>query len=404
MRIQQQLRQAYDRAAAAEPHEAGAYDRFLDRRARHDRAVAVGTSLALAAALVLALVVPRILADRQPTIDRPPPRPLPSDLVILADQGLELRVPDGWTVRQNDELGLQLVPTAVATGDPVPGAGVATIILETRVLDPRIYPGRPGPPNSGVQQLLVPGALGERVSIGYSVPQGPFTSGRRADGRRFIRSSRSDRLGGPWSQDYLLAWPYRCAKAARCPAAAQYRALLVAAASPLADRGNTQAAQLRVVETVRPIGNAAGGAEPVSARRDCRITKPTGYAQDVAAEPLGSQPRDAHQIGLGLQLRTERFVPCRLHLRVTLEVREGGQLAKVQGNRSTVQFDGGMPEGAGGTGSFSAGWRWRNWCGSRSVSLRYVGLEGLEQSPSELRPRCLNPAKPSTLELVEVHR
>ena len=71
MSIEPQLRQAYDRAASSEPSEAGAYDRFLRRRARRDRAVAVATSIAAVVVLAAAVLDPRVLAERQPTADRP---------------------------------------------------------------------------------------------------------------------------------------------------------------------------------------------------------------------------------------------------------------------------------------------------------------------------------------------
>jgi hypothetical protein len=412
MSIEQQLRRAYDRAAAAEPDQTGAYDRFLHRRTRHDRAVAIATSLVLVVVLALAALVPRVLAGHQQVADRPLPLPdrpqplperprtLPKGLIARPDHGFAVRVPDGWKVsRTNDPVGLVLVPTRSSTAKRDTAVSSPRIWLQTRVLDPRLYPGRPGSP----QELQVPAPFGAG-SIPHSAPQGPFTKGSRADGRQFIRSNRSDAIAdSPWSQDYWLAWPYQCAVGTRCPPAARYRALLVSAASPRRDRQATQTVLRQVVETVRPIGSAAGGAEPVAARRACRIPSPNQFPPlDVQVQTIGTQARDAQEVALTVQLQTTDFVPCRLRQRITLELREGGRLAKVQGNPSTVEFDGGLPEGSGGSGSFGAGWRWRNWCGSRNVSLHYVGLKGRNQSPSGMRPRCLDPAKPSTVELVYV--
>jgi Bacterial regulatory proteins, luxR family len=50
-------------------------------------------------------------------------------------------------------------------------------------------------------------------------------------------------------------------------------------------------------------------------------------------------------------------------------------------------------------GWIAAAWRWRNWCGSRDVTVRYVGLQ-IGVQPRALPPRCLDPARPSTLERV----
>jgi hypothetical protein len=124
----------------------------------------------------------------------------------------------------------------------------------------------------------------------------------------------------------------------------------------------------------------------------------------VQVHTLAFQPRDAREVALTAQLRTGDLIPCRLRQRVTLELREGGRLAKVQGNPSTVEFDGGLPEGADGSAGFGARWHWRNWYGGRRVSVWYVGLKGQDQSPAGLRPSCLDPTKPSTLKLVLARR
>jgi hypothetical protein len=173
--------------------------------------------------------------------------------------------------------------------------------------------------------------------------------------------------------------------------------------SPLRERQATQAVLQRVVETVQPIGNAAGRAQPIPARRPCRIPKPNDYPLEVQVHTLAFQPRDAREVALTAQLRTGDLIPCRLRQRVTLELREGGRLAKVQGNPSTVEFDGGLPEGADGSAGFGARWHWRNWCGGRRVRVRYVGLEGQDQSPA-VGAQLPRPTKPSTLELVLARR
>jgi hypothetical protein len=198
MSIQQQLRQAYDRAAASEPDEAGAYDRFLDRRARHDRAVALRTSLLLVVALALAALVPR--AGHQQVTDRP--QPVPNSLVTAPDHGFALTVPGGWKVSHNStQFGVLLQPTrSAATTQATPG-GSARITLQTQLPNPRIYPGRPGSP----QELTAPALPFGGAALRYSAPEGPFTTGRRADGRQFLRVDHGDSLADPWGQDYWLA-------------------------------------------------------------------------------------------------------------------------------------------------------------------------------------------------------
>jgi hypothetical protein len=311
------------------------------------------------------------------------PQPLPRSLVTKPDQGFELRVPDGWKVRELDgPMGLLLVPARPSTAGPRP-----MIMVRTDLLDPLVYPG-PRPPLPPDHPALRP-----RVEFG-----GPYVEGRRADGRWFVRSDHANQLAGAWQQRYQLAWPYRCAKGARCPWEVRFRGLLVEAAAPRSERAATQAALRRVVETVRPIGNAVDGPEPTAARRPCRIPGPGGHSADLQLQTPNSRPRDASEVGLEVEFRSsDSLVSCRLRQRVTLELWEGGRLANVRGNRSTVELDGVLPEGTAGSGWIAAAWRWQNWCGSRNVTVRYVGLPGWQQHPS-LRPRCLDPAKPSTLQ------
>jgi hypothetical protein len=67
MTLEEQLQDAYQRAAALAPVPPGAYDRFLRRRARHGRVVAAAAGLALVAVLGAAVLVARQLPqDREP--------------------------------------------------------------------------------------------------------------------------------------------------------------------------------------------------------------------------------------------------------------------------------------------------------------------------------------------------
>jgi hypothetical protein len=79
MTLEEQLQDAYERAAQRAPVSPGAYDRFLRRRARHGRAVAAA-GLALVAVLGAA-----VLVARQQPRDRAPAAPTAS-AAELADQ------------------------------------------------------------------------------------------------------------------------------------------------------------------------------------------------------------------------------------------------------------------------------------------------------------------------------
>jgi hypothetical protein len=86
--FEQQLKDDYERTRIPAPVQLGAYDRFLRRRARYARRVVAATSATLAAALALAVVVPRVLADRNDVADRPK-----GQVVSRPALGYELVVP-----------------------------------------------------------------------------------------------------------------------------------------------------------------------------------------------------------------------------------------------------------------------------------------------------------------------
>jgi hypothetical protein len=81
MTLEEQLQDAYERAAELAPVPPGAYDRFLRRRARRGRVVAAAAGLALVAVLGAAVLVARQLPqDREPAAPaanaaEPTPRP-----------------------------------------------------------------------------------------------------------------------------------------------------------------------------------------------------------------------------------------------------------------------------------------------------------------------------------------
>jgi hypothetical protein len=267
MRLEEQLREAYQRAAGSAAVPAGAYDRFLRRRARNARRAAAVASLTLAAAVALAVTVPRLLADRSDVVSRPK-----GQAVSQPELGYELVVPSGWRVAHDSVRGLSLEPAAGTPGAAPPGlvpvptttprtATVTTvwiprgplsrISVESTVLDPAAHPDNPnGDPGD---RLL--GSLG----TGWTPIDGPYRSGRRADGRGFVLQGSPRDPGG---QRYYLAWPYHRADGVRCPLALRYRVLVVTGWAATAELAGANQATLRqVLDGLRPIGNAlAGGA------------------------------------------------------------------------------------------------------------------------------------------------
>jgi WD40 repeat protein len=77
MRLEERLRQAYERTRSSGPAEAGAYERFLRRRARSVRTVTAATILVL----VLAGLAPRLLAGQDRGVVHPPPVPAAPKLI-----------------------------------------------------------------------------------------------------------------------------------------------------------------------------------------------------------------------------------------------------------------------------------------------------------------------------------
>lgn len=81
MTPEEQLQDAYERAAERAPVSPGAYDRFLRRRARHGRAAAATAGLALVAVLGAGVLVARQLPQERepaaPATTRPVPAPRP---------------------------------------------------------------------------------------------------------------------------------------------------------------------------------------------------------------------------------------------------------------------------------------------------------------------------------------
>jgi hypothetical protein len=90
MTLEEQLQDAYQRAAALAPVPPGGYDRFLRRRARQGRVVAAAAGLALVAVLGAAVLVARQLSqEREPAANVAEPTPRPHQWVYTKQLTVE---------------------------------------------------------------------------------------------------------------------------------------------------------------------------------------------------------------------------------------------------------------------------------------------------------------------------
>jgi hypothetical protein len=241
MTLEEQLQEAYERAAERAPVSPGAYDRFLRRRARHGRVVAATAGLALVAVLGTA-----VLVAHPQTQEREPVAPA-GGVVRVPTQGFELAVPAGWKLqRQLTHSGSQVVGVVLVPRSGQPhGAAVTVTAHDDQEL----------PPQQVSRYTL-------ELQLGAS---------QRADGQLYkLLPGRGGRLAsgkGPVGP-YVIAWPawppacrQRPAPAGQPPACAQaaWRVLLVTGAAAPGDAAGVQQVlgiMRRIVDTVRPIGNA----------------------------------------------------------------------------------------------------------------------------------------------------
>jgi hypothetical protein len=416
VRIERLLKEDYERTPTVDPARTGAYDRFLRRRARYARRVAGAASLALVAAFALGVAVPRVLAERQDVAN------LPKEQVVSRPElGYEMVVPPGWRVARGGVGGLELEPAPGTPGAAPPGVvpapttlprhGPATTVwvprsplssisVETTVLSARAYPDFPDA-NRGTWE----GGDPRMGGYAWTPMDGHYQSGRRPDGRGFnLQGNPRD----PSGQRYYVAWPYFCADGVRCPAALRYRALVVTGWAATAALAPATAATLRrVVDTIRPVGNARPGG--ATSRPDCRLD----WRDQRRGRTTAPRPPDPGVVGVEvmtegttnpaaadfiLTFSAPGMTPCHVLASVTVELLQGGRLAPVQGNGATVTVEGDLPEGDGDSANFTRAWLWRNWCGSGDVSLRIGGPGGTVVPAGTLqRPGCADPGKPSTL-------
>jgi hypothetical protein len=178
MTLEEQLQDAYERAAERAPVAPGAYDRFLRRRARRGRVVAAAVGLALVAVLGAAVLVARLQPQDQEPV-------APADGVVrVPQQRFEMPVPAGWKLQRQ------------LTG---PGSQVVGVVLVPRS----------GEPRGAAITVAVEDDQPVSKYAGYLLDL-QVDASRRADGRLYkLRAGRAGRLAsgkGPVGP-YLIAWP-----------------------------------------------------------------------------------------------------------------------------------------------------------------------------------------------------
>jgi len=268
MTLEQQLQDAYERAAERAPVPPGAYDRFLRRRARRGRVVAAAAGLALVALLGAVVLVARQLPQEREAV-------APAGGVVrVPEQGFELPVPAGWKVqRQLMGSGSQVVGVVLVPRSGQPAGAAITVAAEND------------------QELT------EEQVARYTLEL-QVDASQRADGRLYkLRPGRAGRLAfgkGPVGP-YVIAWPAwppSCwplpAPASQPPACAVWRVLLVTGAAAPGDAAGVQqvlGVMHQIVGTVRPIGNAVHPPTPTTALPPTRV--------------LGVPPNTKLQLGKG---------------------------------------------------------------------------------------------------------
>jgi hypothetical protein len=392
--IEERLRDTLDQVAAGGPTEAGAYDRFLRRRARRTRMMAAATTLGVALVLALAAMVAGQPWDggneTTPALGQAAPaRWRPGPTVAAAPlQGFEVLVPPGWEVNRTQH-GFELRPIAEDLRRQLP----TPIQLDTFVLDPKDHP-------QGAELFQDNNEFGGDIS-GRIGQEEARTTGSFAGGRLWLRTDSG--TPGHRTTVWYTPWPYRCQGGEPCPDVLALRMLRVAIVGA-GDRVWARAMELapELLRRARPTTNAVVG-RAHAPRPDC--------VDGVTSRPSVT----FHQYGgtSGTVQVVWRFstssqlVPCHFQRALGLSLLDGGRPAELEGDDRII-LEGNLPEGmALAPGFLGVEWRWTNWCGG-DVQVRFRGgqVGGADPSPGGLvapstRPACVDPSRPTRLEIVE---
>jgi len=389
--IEQRLKETLGRVAAAEPGEAGAYDRFLRRKARRTRAAAGGTALVLVLLLGSVVAVPPLLGRLRS--DDPGPRLFafgqagpaawrPGPLVAVAPvQGFEVDVPAGWEATPTWK-GFALRPADPARqrllAEPVQ---VDTSYLEAfyNPAGKELYHDNSQPP----------------ARAPFAIRQDPQSRGRFPDGRGWFRT---DGLDGRWrTTHWFVSWPYHCQGGEPCPDVLAMRTLRVALTVDAAAVPEALGLAEHLLRSARPITNAVAG-QAHAPRPDCLAGRSIVASRSVRPTPLFTKA--GNEVAFGWGFRTTRYlVPCAVRLELGVEVLDRGRRADVVGNGVAVRLDHVLPEGsANELGRLWASLTWTNWCGPRSVQVRWSDpLFGEARVLGSPVPTCQDRTKPSVL-------
>jgi hypothetical protein len=214
MNLDSELRELLGRVDEAPwPGEAGAYDRFLRRRARRGRAVAAGAALALVGILAGAVLVPRLVSTAPPTATPT------AEKVRVESGGFELTVPRGWRVAR------ELTGTRRDDRTGVPRSTVIGVVLRPRAASP------------ARAEIMV--TTDDNPKLDRSIFQ---QGSRRPDGLDYRLHPGIGRDG---VGRYALLWPDFCTPRIGCMERAYPRVLWVS--------GSAASGRKQVLETMREI-------------------------------------------------------------------------------------------------------------------------------------------------------
>jgi hypothetical protein len=388
MIIEERLKQALEEVAASGPGEAGAYDRFLRRRARQGRRVAAATALGLV--VMLALVV--VVSDRPWDDDARGPalgqneasRWRPGPLAVAAPlQGFEIEVPVGWEANRTPR-GFELRPVADELRRQLP----VPLQVDTYVLDPLDHP-------EGAELFQDNNSFGDDIS--GTVRKGDRrTNGSFSNGRRWLRTDGG--TSGRRTTFWYTPWPYRCQGGEPCPDVLALRTLRVA----LVDAGDqawAEAMELApaLLRSARRTGNAAAG-RAHAPRPDCADVLTSSPSLSFSSSELHGPSRTVRIVWRFST--TSQLIPCHFRRELTLIFLDDGQPVRLEGAGGRV-LEGTLPEGmALAPGQLGMEWRWTNWCGG-NVQVRLEGAAPGDPETPSARPACTDPSKPSKLRAVE---